>query len=183
MNQTLIKSKYIGEHRDSPRLYFQGEDLIRFGFENGQQYTRTYKDGKLIIRLNERGPYKVSQKTSGGQIIPVIDINSRRLERLFTASKAVTIKFHDASITITQSSVDARIAERECACAASCEAASPCRLPASIMAPVFFDAALHEGLLASGVKSHGILSVEMEEKYFAVSRRNQRHWGKGRALP
>lgn len=67
----------VGEHRGSPRLWLQGENLAHAGFSPGSRFDLVVESGTLKLVLNEEGRRTVSAKTRGDRAFPVIDINSR----------------------------------------------------------------------------------------------------------
>ena len=75
----------IGEHRGSPRLWLQGENLAHAGFSPGKRFDLITESGKLRLVLNDDGKRTVSSKSRGSRILPIIDINSR--EDLFPLAR------------------------------------------------------------------------------------------------
>lgn len=75
----------IGEHRGSPRLWLQGENLAHAGFSPGKRFDLITESGKLRLVLNDDGKRTVSSKSRGSRILPIIDINSR--EDLFPIAR------------------------------------------------------------------------------------------------
>lgn len=67
----------VGEHRGSPRLWLQGENLAHAGFSPGCRFDLLVESGTLKLVLNDEGKRTVSAKTRGNRAFPVIDINSR----------------------------------------------------------------------------------------------------------
>lgn len=73
----IVRSLTI--HRGSPRIYLDTKVLADAGFEAGASYSRhtDHENRRVVLRVDAQGQYRVSRKEANGQVLPVIDINSK----------------------------------------------------------------------------------------------------------
>jgi len=85
----------IGVHRGAPRIYLDTAALAIAGFTPGAAYQRETTGGRVVLRLDVNGRFKVSRKEKEGKIIPVIDINSKEALSPLDGLKAVRLVIAD----------------------------------------------------------------------------------------
>ena len=99
----------LGTHRGNRRIWLDhSEYLSAAGFLPGATYTADYvqgvntvSNGMIVLRLNPDGQTKVSKKTKGGKLHPVIDMNSKKIGAVFPDALYITAEYADGSIFIT----------------------------------------------------------------------------------
>lgn len=106
-----ISTVSVNEHRGAPRVWLQGEAPRRSGFEPGQRFTVTVKDGVVVLRLDETGDRRVSMKRRGDRQIPIIDVNSRELTPLL-GMQVARVVFGDGCVQIAPLASEKRRHER-----------------------------------------------------------------------
>lgn len=99
----------IGEHRGAPRIYIEGDYLLRAGFAPSQLIEARFRQGRGTLRLSENGSRRVSQKGKGR---PVIDINSRVLRDAFGDVQTLQIIVKSGEIVLTPLRSEQRRADR-----------------------------------------------------------------------
>lgn len=104
-----VSALKLGEHRGSPRVYIEGEFLIRAGFAPSQLIEARFRKGRVTLRLSEQGSRRVSQKGKGR---PVIDINSRVLRDAFGDVQTLQIIVRTGEIVLTPLRGERRRADR-----------------------------------------------------------------------
>lgn len=98
----------LGEHRGAPRVWIEGDYLLRAGFAPSQLIEATFRKGRVTLRPSEQGSRRVSQKGSR----PVIDINSRVLRDAFGDVQTLQIVVRSGEIVLTPLRSEQRRAER-----------------------------------------------------------------------
>ena len=81
----------LGTHRGNRRIWLDhSEYLSAAGFLPGVKYTAEYvpgvnavSNGMIVLFRNPEGKTKVSKKTKGGKLHPVIDMNSKKIGAVF----------------------------------------------------------------------------------------------------
>lgn len=81
----------IGLNKGAPRVWLQGVQLAKAGFEPGCRYVVTVLDGEIRLELSSSGSRLVSRKRRGERELPVIDLNSREILALFEGMDAVRV--------------------------------------------------------------------------------------------
>ena len=79
----------LGTHRGNRRIWLDhSEYLSGAGFLPGARYNANYNapgnfggNGMIVLNLHPEGKTKVSKKTKGGKLHPVIDMNSKKNRR------------------------------------------------------------------------------------------------------
>jgi DNA (cytosine-5)-methyltransferase 1 len=94
--QTVIA---LGENRGTPRVYLQGKWMLQAGFKPDDRISLTTEQGKLTIALDGTGDRKVSGKEN--RTIPVIDIETQDLRRIFGNATRLEIRAYNQSIVVT----------------------------------------------------------------------------------
>jgi len=103
-----IQTLKLGTHRGNRRIWLDhSEYLSAAGFLPGATYTADYvqgvnavSNGMIVLRLNPEGKTKVSKKTKGGKLHPVIDINSKKIGEVFPAAENIIVTYQNTQITI-----------------------------------------------------------------------------------
>lgn len=104
-----VMSAKLGIHRKNPRVWLEGQYLLRAGFEPSCMIEADFAPGRVTLRLSEQGSRRVSQK---GQGRPVIDINSPALRDAFGEVETLQIIVRAGEIVLTPVRSDARRAAR-----------------------------------------------------------------------
>ena len=107
----------LGTHRGNRRIWLDHSDYLSAAeFLPGATYTADYlpgvnisrtagsinatSNGLIILRLHPDGKTKVSKKTKGGKLHPVIDMNSKKIGEVFPAAENITVTYQNNQIII-----------------------------------------------------------------------------------
>lgn len=83
--------KKIGQNRGAPRIWLEGQQAARAGFQPGDKFDIEVSDRTIILKACKDGSRTVSFKQKGDKINPVIDINSATLLKVFEGMDAVRV--------------------------------------------------------------------------------------------
>ena len=118
-----LLNRQLKQHRNAPRIYIDEPALFDFApsLKRTQSadkslltYNRIWKEGGLVLELDHKGKHTLSTKMKDGVLVPVLDINNKKLGELFDydqdlriaiKSGRVIIKAHDGCITVTETSL------------------------------------------------------------------------------
>lgn len=89
----------LGEHRGKPRVYLQGKWLAKANFTAGAPIVMHILPGCISIQLDPSGDRTVSGKKDGS--IPVIDLNTDKLNEVFRDCKTLQLRVRENVIYIT----------------------------------------------------------------------------------
>ena len=98
----------LGTHRGNRRIWLDhSEYLSGAGFLPGVRYSVDYlpgvnavSNGLIALYLDPDGKTKVSKKTKGGKLHPVIDMNSKKIGAVFPSAKNIIVTYGTTGITI-----------------------------------------------------------------------------------
>lgn len=91
MEGGIVRSSVIklGENKGTPRIYLQGQWLLRAGFKPDEQIEVSSEPNKLTVRLGQGQGRKISSKLNG--TIPVIDIQNEALRDVFQNAEKLQV--------------------------------------------------------------------------------------------
>jgi DNA (cytosine-5)-methyltransferase 1 len=110
MSYERISTLKVGENKGAPRVWLEGQYLLRADFAPGRLLSATFEPDRVVIRLAEDGARKVSSK--GGGAVPVIDLNTSQLRDALGAVDQVQVKITTGEIVITPTRTARKIAAR-----------------------------------------------------------------------
>ena len=108
----------LGTHRGNRRIWLDHSDyLSAAGFFPGATYTAEYLsggwkkygnpddgvtplNGAIVLKLDPDGKTKVSKKTKGGKLHPVIDMNSKKIGAVFPDAENIIVTYQNNQIMI-----------------------------------------------------------------------------------
>lgn len=166
----------VGEHRGSPRLWLQGENLAHAGFAPGKRFDLVTRDGVLKLVLNDEGKRTVSQKNKGVRSFPVIDINSREELSPIARYGWVRIVIAGASIIILPLASEVRRLERLERAAGRMQEGEALDLGSLSHGGGILTHAIHAGLYREGVDSRLRFANEMRGELLDQARAVNDAW-------
>jgi len=167
--------RQMGEHRGAPRIYLDTKALKLAGFEPGTPYHRAIENGKVILRLDPNGDFRVSKKEKRGEIIPVLDINSKAALAPLEGMKAVRLVIQDNLICMMPTASEANARRRLERLRKNL--ASGQLLSASLShGGGILDNAAHHGLEDAGVKSNLAFANEIDGDLLEHSSESNEVW-------
>lgn len=99
-----ISTTTIGNNKDAPRVWLEGQYLLQAGFAPANRIQVEFTKGQVIIRLAKDGTRVVSSKRKG--LIPVLDLNSSALTEAFGTITTLQVHIAVGVITLTPSQTD-----------------------------------------------------------------------------
>lgn len=98
----------LGTHRGNRRIWLDhSEYLSGAGFLPGARYNANYNapgnfggNGMIVLNLHPEGKTKVSKKTKGGKLHPVIDMNSKKIGAVFPDAENIMVTYRNKQIFI-----------------------------------------------------------------------------------
>lgn len=91
----------VGENRGNRRVWIEGSALIKSGFTAGAKFVAKFEKNTVTLLAQPDGDRKVSGRTRGEKTLPIVDINTGELERIFKGYDRMVAKFHAGKIVIT----------------------------------------------------------------------------------
>mgnify|MGYP001214026257 FL=1 len=90
----IIINTVAKETKRGVRVWMEGGKLTQAGWNCGDRFNIEFDEGNQLVRLskNPQGKHKVTNGSRNGTPRPIIDLHSKRLEKVFKASTNVSIK-------------------------------------------------------------------------------------------
>lgn len=104
----------VTQNRGIPRIWLEGKQPERAGFEPGARYSATVNRDRTMVVLSvmDAGQRIVSSKEKGGKRIPVIDLNSNEVLSVFEGFDVVRVILRRRRIFIVPGVVEIKRRER-----------------------------------------------------------------------
>lgn len=155
----------LGQHRGAPRLWLEGREPAKAGFEPGSRYTVSADPGRalLVLEIDEAGQRTVSGKQRGDATLPVIDINSKELLAAFAGLESVRVIVESGRISIVPVASEQRARERLDRLREKLATGQPLATGSVASGIGILDRAAHEGLLLAGVETRLAFANEIRE--------------------
>lgn len=155
----------LGLHRGAPRLWLQGREPSKGGFIPGTRFNVQIDREKSLVLLEAAadGLRLVSSKTKGGRSIPVIDLNSREMLKLFEGMAAVRVVVEPGRISILPLATEVRARRRCERLRGKLLVGEPISVGTVASGIGILDGAAHSGLAAAGLVSHLAFFNEIRE--------------------
>ncbi|MGP8437772.1 DNA cytosine methyltransferase [Paraburkholderia fungorum] len=145
--------KKIGNHRGAPRVWLEGLQTARAGFEPGQRYDVLVEGKTVVLQANTDGSRVVSGKRIGERSNPVIDLNSRELLAVFDGMAAVRVAVKEGQIYLLPLASELKKQERFQRLRAKLESGEPLGIGSLSHGGGILTHAIHEGLQTAGVNA------------------------------
>ncbi len=91
-------TRKVATNKGNPRVWIEGNDLIKFGIKRGDKFTRILTENHVILKFFPEGKSKVS----GTDTRPVIDLNGKFLKPFLSGAshyKATFIKANETQVS------------------------------------------------------------------------------------
>lgn len=145
--------KKIGNHRGAPRVWLEGLQTARAGFEPGQRYDVVVEGGTVVLQANPDGSRVVSSKRIGERSNPVIDLNSRELLAVFDGMAAVRVAVTDGQIYLLPLASELKKQERYQRLRQKLESGEALGIGSLSHGGGILTHAIHSGLSEAGVRT------------------------------
>ncbi|AGN82465.1 MULTISPECIES: DNA cytosine methyltransferase [Pseudomonas] len=174
---TIINAK-IGESKGVSRVFMEGRHLLTAGIQIGKKYS--IKSDKIARRLElievptgfSGKCISVSKRERNGVVHPVIDLRSEQIREVFEDDHKVRVAIRRGRIVITALQIQTKIRERLKRMKEKLERGQKLAVCSLFHGGGVLDAAVHSGLMQSGVGSFVQVGVELESEYLDCSMRN-----------
>jgi DNA (cytosine-5)-methyltransferase 1 len=178
-----LLNRKLKEHRNSPRIYIDEAALFDFApsLKRTQsaeksllKYNRVWNDDSLVLELDHKGEYTLSTKIKDGVLVPVLDINNKKLGELFDHNQELRIAIKSGRLTIKAHASETDIESRENDIISLLNKNGTLQVGSLFHGGGFLDVSMHNGFSNAGVKTTTSFAVEMEARYLNASRNNNK---------
>lgn len=153
----------LGLNRGIPRVWLEGSLPARAGFHAGSRYTVASTDGRVTLKLDDKGVRLVSGKARRDKTLPIIDINSTELLSQFAGAESVRVVLRKGEIHILADAVAVKAAERRTRLQASL-AAGRVVIGSVSHGMGVLSHALHRGLKEAGLNPKLAFACDIREE-------------------
>jgi DNA (cytosine-5)-methyltransferase 1 len=179
---SLINRK-LKSHRNSPRIYIDEAGLFDFApsLQRTQSpekslltYNRFWNKDSLVLELDHNGQYTLSTKMKDGVLVPVLDINNKKLGELFDHDQELRIAIKSGRVTIKAHASETDIESRENDIITKLKKKATLDVGSLFHGGGLLDVSMHNGFSNAGVKTTTSYAVEIEQRYMNASRKNNK---------
>jgi DNA (cytosine-5)-methyltransferase 1 len=178
-----LLNRKLKQHRNAPRIYIDEPALFDFApsLKRTQSadkslltYNRIWKEGGLVLELDHKGKHTLSTKMKDGVLVPVLDINNKKLGELFDYDQDLRIAIKSGRVIIKAHASESDIEQRENNIITKIKKKSNIEVGSLFHGGGFLDRSMHNGFANAGVKTTTKFAVEIEQRYLNASRRNNK---------
>lgn len=157
----------LTEHRGAPRFYKQGRRLALSGFIPGALFRAEVvkEKGMVVLSVDSLGDRTVSHKLQGERPVPVVDINSAEILRLFEGMDQIRVIIQKGKIYLMALATEARRRERLEQAAEIMAKGQPLSVGSVSHGAGILSHAIHFGLKKAGVQSRLLFANDIEGAY------------------
>ncbi|WP_342632734.1 DNA cytosine methyltransferase [Marinobacter alkaliphilus] len=162
----------VGERKETPRIWFEGEKLNREGFRVGEKYLvdDTRDDRLVLVRVKDDPDARVvSFRKRNGKLVPIIDINNKSLAKWFEVSQKLRIAIRRGKIIITKHILTGQVAARLEKARKALSERRKLAVHSHYHGAGVLDLAIHSGFARAGVGSFVQVAIEKERDYLDIS--------------
>lgn len=155
----------IGDHRGAPRIWIQGRKASMAGFHPGVKFEALVDKERPLLTLVPcgNGTRVVSRKRKGDRELPVIDLNSKDLLRVFDGLSSVRVVVSDGKIQILPVASEWRAMRRLERIRNRVVSGVPLEVGSTSSGIGVLDLAAHGGFADSGVETHLAFANEIRD--------------------
>ena len=88
-------TRKVCTNKGNPRVWIEGNDLIKFGLKCGDRYTKLLTTNHIILKFNASGKSKIA----GTKDRPIIDLNGKFLKPFLDGAETYMATFIKANET------------------------------------------------------------------------------------
>lgn len=88
-------TRKVATNKGNPRVWIEGNDLIKFGIKRGDKFTRIITNNHVVLKFFSEGKSTVS----GTDTRPVIDLNGKFLKPFLDGAETYMATFIKANET------------------------------------------------------------------------------------
>ncbi len=172
---TLINT-HLGENRGVARVWLEGRKLAPH-FEPGQKLAVTIchvqKKVRVVVSEGGEANLSVSRREKYGKILPLIEIKNAELSKLYAPGMLLRVVVKHGEVLIEAHGHTDCERERLERINNKLANGEPLAIASLFSGGGIIDAAIHEGLSSSGVKSYTKFAIEREPGYLDAMVGNQ----------
>lgn len=178
MNFKSAEIRKIGQNKGQPRVWLEGTQPMRAGFEPGKHYSvEVIKEKNMVaLKVSESGSRVVSKKERGGNEIPVIDLNSREVLGLFEGMDSIRVIVADKAIYLLPLATELRKKERTNRLQSKLDASEPILVGSLSHGGGVLSNALHKGLVQAGLKSRLAFACDIDVDVLEQAQAHNEAW-------
>lgn len=156
--------KKIGNNRGAPRIWLEGSQTARAGFEPGQRYDVVVDGMTVVLQANKDGSRIVSGKKAGEKTNPVIDLNSIAMLAVFDGMAAVRVVVKQGEIHLLPLATELKKRERFKRLRDKLESGMPLNMGSISHGGGVLAHAIHKGLNDAGVNTNLSFANDIREE-------------------
>lgn len=145
--------KKIGQNKGAPRVWLEGTQTSRAGFEPGQKYDVVVQGQTVVLQANPDGTRVVSAKKAGDKMNPVIDLNSRELLAIFDGMASIRVAVRKGEIYLVPLASELKKQERFKRLKSKLESGDPLTMGSLSHGDGVLSHAIHSGFKAAGIST------------------------------
>lgn len=170
----------VGSNKGAPRLYLEGAQASRAGFEPGKHYeVEVSLDKNMVaLRLKDSGTRIVSRKEKKGVELPVIDLNSQAVLSMFEGMDSVRVVMRNAEIFIMPIASVVRKKQRINAFKSKMSKGEPLAVGSLSHGVGVLSHALHAGLKEAKLDSNLAFALEIRSELMDQANAMNDSWNK-----
>lgn len=176
MNMTTILNLTIGEARNVPRLWLEGQKLANAGIKIGARYAVVIGQQRIELRevsAAHNGPtFNVTKRERNGVVHPLFEIRTGIWRDVFDTIKSVRVAIRNGRIVVTANHMLAKIRERVSRLFNKLRSGTELAVCSLFHGGGVMDKALHQGMAQSGIQTFSQVAVELQSNYLDASLRN-----------
>ncbi|SEU40294.1 DNA (cytosine-5)-methyltransferase 1 [Burkholderia cepacia] len=168
--------KNIGANRGKPRIWLQGLELEKAGFQPGASYEIDVKGNSVVLTVKADGTRIVSPKKVRERTLPVIDLNSKALLAIFDGMAAVRVIPKDGEIYIVPLASEIKKQERFQRLREKLEQGEPLAIGSLSHGGGILTHAIHEGLRRAGIDAKLAFANDIRPELIEHASQNNDAW-------
>lgn len=170
----------LGTNKGAPRLYLEGNKTQRAGFTPGNHYEVevSVEKSMVALRLKDGGSRVVSKKQKRGEDVPVIDINSQEILKVFEGMEAVRVIMRNAEIFILPLATEVRKNQRVKDFKDKMARNEPITVGSLSHGIGVLSHAVHKGFTNAGVKSKLSFALDIRDELLEQASSHNDAWDK-----
>lgn len=173
-----IKVHKIGQNKGAPRVWLEGKQPFRAGFEPGKRYTVEviHEKNMVALKVADAGKRFVSHKERNGNEVPIIDINSQELLGLFAGMDSIRVIMQEGAIFMLPLATEVRKKERVERLRSKMEKGEPIAVGSLSHGGGVLSNAIHAGLKLAGVESYLAFANDIDAELLEHAQSRNEIW-------
>lgn len=173
--------KKIGRNRGIPRIFLDGQQAVRAGFAPGDRFDVTITENYgIILTVNKDGSRVVSSrkpKKEGDKPLPVIDINSSEILKIFDGMDAVRMVVKDDKVYFLPLASELHKRDRLRRLADKINNKEPLKFGSLTHGGGVMAKAIHEGLKQAGIEADLVFANDIRDDLLMQAAEHNDAWG------